>query len=222
MHPCAKWHAPANERVSGVPVLEDGRLLGIVMKPTTAGTNRDRRARHRPVVGASSAPRTFRYIKARDESEGPHDPEIVSVAEDTPLDEIATLFDSRGIRRVPVVRAGKVTGIVTRASLVRPWQHPAKPRRRREKWRGDPQRLVAELEPRLGGGRTGRASRHRRRGAFQRFGLPGQRKRRSRGRGGVPVRSEDHRQRYSDHQWCNAGRCKENGASIRCHRDPKS
>jgi CBS domain-containing protein len=45
--------------------------------------------------------------------------EVVSVEENTPAAEIASLFESRRIRRVPVVRAGKVVGMITRASLVR-------------------------------------------------------------------------------------------------------
>jgi CBS domain-containing protein len=44
---------------------------------------------------------------------------VVSVTEETALGEIADLFDSRRIKRVPVVRAGKLVGIVSRADLVK-------------------------------------------------------------------------------------------------------
>ena len=36
----------------------------------------------------------------------------------TPLSEIATLFERNGIKRVPVVKDGKLVGIVSRANLI--------------------------------------------------------------------------------------------------------
>ena len=44
---------------------------------------------------------------------------VVFVAEDTPLAEIADIFDARGIGRVPVVDGRQVVGIVTRADLLK-------------------------------------------------------------------------------------------------------
>jgi hypothetical protein len=44
---------------------------------------------------------------------------VVTVAEDTAIEEIAELLERRGIKRVPVVRDGRVIGIVSRADLVR-------------------------------------------------------------------------------------------------------
>jgi len=43
----------------------------------------------------------------------------VTVTEDTPAREIAQLMHAKQIRRVPVVRDGKLVGIVTRTDLVR-------------------------------------------------------------------------------------------------------
>jgi hypothetical protein len=43
----------------------------------------------------------------------------VTVGEDTPLPEIARLLERRHIKRVPVVRDGRVVGIVSRADLIR-------------------------------------------------------------------------------------------------------
>jgi predicted transcriptional regulator len=40
------------------------------------------------------------------------------VSEDTPLSEIATLFEHKGIKRVPVVKDGKLVGIVSRSNLI--------------------------------------------------------------------------------------------------------
>ena len=44
--------------------------------------------------------------------------EVATVSEDTPINEIAKLLESRRIKRVPVVRNGKPVGIVSRANLL--------------------------------------------------------------------------------------------------------
>jgi CBS domain-containing protein len=43
---------------------------------------------------------------------------VVSATESTPLDKIATLLERHRIKRVPIVRRGKVVGIVSRANLL--------------------------------------------------------------------------------------------------------
>ncbi len=42
----------------------------------------------------------------------------ISVSEDTPLSEIAALFERKRIKRVPVVKNGKLAGIVSRSNLI--------------------------------------------------------------------------------------------------------
>jgi CBS-domain-containing membrane protein len=44
--------------------------------------------------------------------------EVVTIGERTPLEKIATLLERHRIKRVPVVRNGKVVGIVSRANLL--------------------------------------------------------------------------------------------------------
>lgn len=44
---------------------------------------------------------------------------IISVSEDTPVEEIANLMTARKIKRVPVLRGEKLVGIVSRADIVR-------------------------------------------------------------------------------------------------------
>ena len=44
---------------------------------------------------------------------------VVTVSEDTDIAEIGKLFTTLQIKRVPVTREGRVTGIVARADLVR-------------------------------------------------------------------------------------------------------
>ncbi|WP_213770520.1 CBS domain-containing protein [Bradyrhizobium sp. dw_78] len=43
---------------------------------------------------------------------------VVSASEDTSLEEIATLFERHRIKRVPILRDGKLVGIVSRANLI--------------------------------------------------------------------------------------------------------
>ena len=42
----------------------------------------------------------------------------VTITEDTSLDEVVHLMEARRIKRLPVVRNGKVVGIVSRANLL--------------------------------------------------------------------------------------------------------
>ena len=44
--------------------------------------------------------------------------DVVTVTEETPVGEIAQLLEKRRIKRVPVLRDGKVVGIVSRANLL--------------------------------------------------------------------------------------------------------
>jgi CBS domain-containing protein len=46
-------------------------------------------------------------------------PNVLSVPETTPVADIALLLETNRIKRVPVVRDGKLVGIVSRANLVR-------------------------------------------------------------------------------------------------------
>jgi CBS domain-containing protein len=43
---------------------------------------------------------------------------VISVTEETPLSEIAALFERKRIKRVPVVKDGKLFGIVSRSNLI--------------------------------------------------------------------------------------------------------
>ncbi len=44
---------------------------------------------------------------------------VISVSEDTSIEEIASLIDAHRIKRVPVKLGGKLVGIVSRADIVR-------------------------------------------------------------------------------------------------------
>ena len=46
-------------------------------------------------------------------------PDVIAVEEDTPLDEAAEIMLTSRVRRLPVIRDGKLVGILSRADLVR-------------------------------------------------------------------------------------------------------
>ncbi len=81
--------------ISGVPVADKtGKLLGIV-----SATD----------IVAKGA-KQVKAIMSR---------KVISVTEDTPVEEIANLFTTHKINRVPVLRGKKLSGIVSRADIVR-------------------------------------------------------------------------------------------------------
>jgi CBS domain-containing protein len=111
-------------RISAVPVLDgSGHLIGIVsegdlMRRSELGTEKERSWWLRWFVGSDYEAHEFvkgHGRKARDVMTR----KVVAVGEDTPIAEIVTLLEEHGIKRVPVVREGRVVGIVSRANLLR-------------------------------------------------------------------------------------------------------
>lgn len=118
----------AQNGISGVPVVDlDNRLLGIVSEGDLlhrAETGTERRTEPRRSRWfdsfASDESQAHDYVKAHGRKVSDiMTRDVVTVAETTGLDEIADLLETRRIRRVPVVRDGTLTGIVSRANLVR-------------------------------------------------------------------------------------------------------
>jgi len=114
--------------ISGVPVVDrDKRLVGVategdLLHRAETGTERRterRRSRWLDLFGTDQEAardyvkahgRTVREIMTR---------EVISVGDTTELADIATLLETKRIKRVPVLRDGKLVGIVSRANLVR-------------------------------------------------------------------------------------------------------
>lgn len=53
--------------------------------------------------------------------------EVVSIAADVRVEKIVALFETRGIKRVPVLRRERLVGIVSRADLIRALVMKARP-----------------------------------------------------------------------------------------------
>jgi len=113
----------ARENISGLPVIdEDGKPAGIISeKDFLAHMGSGDKSHFMSVVaeclrGKSCVAATIRSRKAEDIMISP----AVTVEEDTPAIEIAGIFTEKNINRVPVVDdEGKLTGIVSRADIVR-------------------------------------------------------------------------------------------------------
>ncbi len=114
--------------ISGVPVCEGGdRLVGIVSEGDLlhrAETGTERRLQKRrswwldSLAAEQEAARD--YVKAHGQRvRDIMSREVISVSETTDLAEVAMLLETRLIKRVPVVRDGKLVGIISRANLVR-------------------------------------------------------------------------------------------------------
>ncbi len=117
----------AEHHISAAPVVDgEGRVLGMVsegdlMRRLGAG-HATRRAWWLEMLaeGEDLAPDFLEYIRQETRSAAEvMTRDVVTVPETMPVAEIADLLMQRGIKRVPVLRAGKVVGIVSRADIVR-------------------------------------------------------------------------------------------------------
>jgi CBS domain-containing protein len=111
-----------DRRISGVPVIDGtGRLAGMVTEGDLmrrAELVTEERPWWRALAG-SPEEEARAYVKAHGLTvRDVMTPEVVTLDEDDPLDQIAMIFEERGIKRAPVVRDGAVVGIVSRANLL--------------------------------------------------------------------------------------------------------
>ncbi len=110
-------------RISGVPVLgPQGELLGIVsegdlMRRPEAGTQ-PRHSWWLNLLGSKDG-MAAEYIKSHSrKAVDVMTRRVVTASPDTPIGDVAALLEKHGIKRVPIVRDGKVVGIVSRANLL--------------------------------------------------------------------------------------------------------
>jgi len=109
-------------RISGAPVVDaDGTVVGVIsegdlLRRVEIGTDGGRRTSWLDFFTDSNAQS---YVKTHGQRVGDvMSTDVISVDADTGLTEIATLLESRGIKRVPVLSGGKLVGIVSRANLL--------------------------------------------------------------------------------------------------------
>ena len=116
-----------DNRISAVPVVDsDGMPIGIVSEGDLIGRSEPDRASRRDwwlalLADAGSSEGDTLSVpqsKARPAREIMSSP-IVTVADDTELREIVRLLEAHHIKRVPVIRDGRIVGIVSRADLLR-------------------------------------------------------------------------------------------------------
>lgn len=110
-------------RISAVPVVDDkGRVQGIVSEADLIRRVESGTERHRSWwldLLADRDGKAFDYAKSHGRTAGDvMTRRVVTVSERTPLEKIATLLERHRIKRVPVVRGGRVVGIVSRANLL--------------------------------------------------------------------------------------------------------
>jgi CBS domain-containing protein len=81
-------------KISGAPVIDaKGRIVGIVSEADIL----------------AKKGREVKTIMSRT---------VISITEETPVEEIAALMTNHKVKRLPVLRGGKVIGIVSRADIV--------------------------------------------------------------------------------------------------------
>jgi CBS domain-containing protein len=109
--------------ISGLPVVDAaGKLVGIIsegdfIRRGEIGTQRRRSRFLRLILGPGQAATDFVHEHGCKISEiMTRDP--VTVTEDASLETIVTLMEKNRLKRLPVIRDGRVVGIVTRANLL--------------------------------------------------------------------------------------------------------
>ena len=109
-------------RISAVPVIDGaGKVVGIFSEGELLRGEGTSRARvHHPWwLEAVFVGQTVAYDKARGARAGVvMTRNVITVDEETPLNEIAELLERHHIKRVPVLKGGRLAGIVSRANLL--------------------------------------------------------------------------------------------------------
>src|SRR5579864_6090012 len=110
-------------RISGLPVLDkNGDLIGIVtegdfLRRSELGTERRRPKWLEFIVGPGKLAQDYVHASGR-KVEEIMTPDPCVVSEDVALEKVVELMERHRIKRLPVMRAGRMVGIVSRANLM--------------------------------------------------------------------------------------------------------
>jgi CBS-domain-containing membrane protein len=113
-----------DHRISGLPVVDvGGNLVGMVTEGDFLRRAETGNVKRRPrwlefCLGPGRLADEYVHTHGRKVEEVmTHD--VVSVSENASLDEVVSLMEQRGIKRLPVLRGRQLVGIVSRANLLR-------------------------------------------------------------------------------------------------------
>lgn len=115
------------DNISGVPVVdESGSLLGVVTESDLIFQNKKI---HIPT--AVSILDSFIFLESPDKLEQEmrkiagstvediYSPEAVTVLEETPIDELATIMSEKNIHTLPVLKEGEIVGIIGKKDIIK-------------------------------------------------------------------------------------------------------
>lgn len=112
--------------ISGVPVVDtSGQMVGIVsegdlLHRTELGTEKSDKRRSSWWLEHYASELAQDYIKSHGRTVNEiMTRDVVTVDEETSLADVATLLETRRIKRVPVMRGSEIVGIISRSNLVR-------------------------------------------------------------------------------------------------------
>jgi CBS domain-containing protein len=109
--------------ISGLPVIDaTGKLIGIIsegdfIRRAEIGTQRKRDRWLTCLVGTGQIAADFVHQHGRKVGDI-MTPDPLTVNEDTPLDQIVQIMESNSVKRLPVMREGRLVGIVTRSDFL--------------------------------------------------------------------------------------------------------
>ena len=113
--------------ISGAPVVNDaGKVIGVVTESDLIDQNKKI---HIPTV--VSILDSFIYLESPDRLEQEmrkiagatvadiYTADIVTVSEDTPVDELATIMSEQSVHTLPVIQDDKLTGVIGKRDIIR-------------------------------------------------------------------------------------------------------
>jgi CBS domain-containing protein len=112
-----------DSNVSGLPVLDNGKVVGILTEGDLLRRSETGTEKHRPrwleiLMGPGRM--AGEYVRTHGRKvEEIMTTDLISVTGDTPLDEVVGLMERRRIKRVPVIEGDVLVGIVSRLDLLR-------------------------------------------------------------------------------------------------------